>query len=426
MLDRDQAEIHGEATRNEQGRDEGEARMLTVLDPGERTPRPRADRVVHAVTGVFALNGVMMGASVARVPALRDQVGASASQLGLALVAVGVGSLVAMPWTGKLVRRWGSAHVVRAAALLTLVGWAAVGLSGSVLALGALLLVTGAGIGVWDVAMNVQGHRVEQRDARSWMPRLHAAFSAGAVLGAGLAALAVTLGAGPAPQFAVVSAACAAAVLWCVRLFLPDADDAPATAGENAAPAAPRRSLWSVPAVLVLGVVMIGTAFGEGAANDWLALMLVDTREASQSLAALAYAGFNAAMLAGRLVGGPAIDRWGRARVLRVCGTTAAVGVLTLCLVPWLPVGLVGAMLWGLGLSVVFPAAISAAGEIVPGRGADAIAVVSTVGYGGFLLGPPLLGVLADAVALDRALLVVAVLAALIAVLAGVARERTP
>jgi MFS family permease len=392
----------------------------------ERRP---ADRVVWAVAAVFALNGLMMGASVARVPALRDQVGASASQLGLALVAVGVGSLLAMPWTGRLVRRWGSARVVRAAALLTAAGWIVAGLSGSVLALGVVLLVTGAGIGVWDVAMNVQGHRVEQRDGRSWMPRLHAAFSAGAVLGAGLAALAVTLGAGPALQFAVVSAGWAAGVLWCVRPFLPDAEDvtkpAPATAGRNAEPAGPRRSLWSVPAVLVLGVVMIGTAFGEGAANDWLALMLVDTREASQSLAALAYAGFNAAMFAGRLAGGPAIERWGRARVLRVCGAIAAVGVLVLCLVPFLPVALVGAALWGLGLSVVFPAAISAAGEIVPGRGADAIAVVSTIGYGGFLLGPPFLGLLADAVALDRALLLVAVLAALISVLAGIVRERT-
>jgi MFS family permease len=403
----------------------------TLRGAGERAPRSRADRVVHAVAGVFALNGVMMGASVARVPALRDQVGASPAQLGLALVAVGVGSLLAMPWTGRLVRRWGSAQVVRAAALLTAVGWSAVGLSGSVPSLGVLLLVTGAGIGVWDVAMNVQGHRVEQRDGRSWMPRLHAAFSAGAVLGAGLAALAVTLGAGPALQFAVVSVILAAGALWCVRLFLPDAEDptahgqAPAAGDpDNAVPAAPRRSLWSVPAVLVLGVVMIGTAFGEGAANDWLALMLVDTREASQSLAALAYAGFNAAMLTGRLVGGPAIERWGRARVLRVCGATAAAGVLLLCLVPFLPVALIGAMLWGVGLSVVFPAAISAAGEIVPGRGADAIAVVSTIGYGGFLLGPPLLGLLADAVALDRALLLVAVLAALISVLAGIARER--
>ena len=202
-----------------------------------------ADRVVWAVAAVFALNGLMMGASVARVPALRDQVGASASQLGLALVAVGVGSLLAMPWTGKLVRRWGSAQVVRAAALLTAVGWSVAGLSGSVLALGALLLVTGAGIGVWDVAMNVQGHRVEQRDGRSWMPRLHAAFSAGAVLGAGLAALAVTLGAGPALQFAVVSAGWAAGVLWCVRLFLPDAEDATerAPARREGTPSRPAR-----------------------------------------------------------------------------------------------------------------------------------------------------------------------------------------
>ncbi len=382
---------------------------------------------IRGVHLVFVLAGFNVSQALARVPSIKQQVDASTGRLGLALLAMGIGSVLAMPWTGALAQRYGSAAVVRVAAPIACAAWAGVGFAADPMTLTLLLFVCGGGIGVWDVAMNVQGHRVEQRDARSWMPRLHAAFSGGAVLGAGLAALAVILGAGPALQFAVVSAALAAAVLWCVRLFLPDADDATgdAPAASEGAPAAPRRSLWTVPAVLVLGVVMIGTAFGEGAANDWLALMLVDTREASQSLAALAYAGFNAAMLAGRLVGGPAIDRWGRARVLRVCGATAAVGVLTLCLAPWLPTALVGAALWGLGLSVVFPAAISAAGEIVPGRGADAIAVVSTIGYGGFLLGPPLLGLLADAVALDRALLVVAVLAALIAVLAGIARERT-
>ena len=392
----------------------------------------RPDRVVHAVTGVFALNGITMGASVARVPALRDQVGASSSQLGLALVFIGVGSLLAMPWTGRAVRRMGSARVVLAAALLAAAGWVAVGLSTSIVALGVLLLVTGAGIGVWDVAMNVQGHAVEQRDARSWMPRFHAAFSAGAVVGAGFAALAVALGAGPAVQFAVVSAVAAAGVMACVRVFLPDADAGDRGASGESAPRAAaspgpterRRSLWLCPPVLVLGVVVICTAFGEGAANDWLALLLVDTRDASQALGALAYAGFNAAMLTGRLAGGPAIERWGRASVLRACGATAAVGVTLLCLVPVLPIALLGALLWGLGLSVVFPAAMSAAGEIVPGRGAEGIAVVSTIGYGGFLLGPPLLGVLADAVALDRALLLVAVLAALISVLAGIARER--
>jgi MFS family permease len=170
----------------------------------------------------------------------------------------------------------------------------------------------------------------------------------------------------------------------------------------------------------------VGTTLGEGAANDWLALALVDTRGASQSLAALAFAGFNAAMLVGRLVGGSAIDRFGRTAVVRVSGATAAVGVLLLCLVPSLPVALAGSLLWGLGLSVVFPAGMSAAGEAVPGRGAEAIAVVATIGYGGFLLGPPLLGFLAESWGLDRALLVVAALAVMVAVLAGAVRDRRP
>jgi MFS family permease len=185
-------------------------------------------------------------------------------------------------------------------------------------------------------------------------------------------------------------------------------------------------SPWRVPAVRAIGLVVVGTTLGEGAANDWLALALVDTRGASQSLAALAFAGFNAAMLVGRLVGGSAIDRFGRMAVVRVSGTTAAVGVLLLCLVPSLPVALAGALLWGLGLSVVFPAGMSAAGEAAPGRAAEAIAVVATIGYGGFLLGPPLLGFLAESWGLDRALLVVAALAAMVALLAGAVRDRRP
>jgi MFS family permease len=165
------------------------------------------------------------------------------------------------------------------------------------------------------------------------------------------------------------------------------------------------------------------TALGEGAANDWLALMLVDNRGAPPAFGALAFAGFNLTMAIGRFTGGVVIQRYGRALVLRAAGVVACTGVATLCLLNSTLIAVLGALAWGLGLSVVFPSAMSAAGE-VPGRGARAIGVVSTIGYGGFLLGAPLIGLLAHWMPLDRALLAVAVLVLLIAVLAPAARER--
>ncbi|HSK56698.1 MAG TPA: MFS transporter [Jiangellales bacterium] len=396
---------------------------MQAQQPG-RSGKVRADRAVHAVTATFAASGAVMGANVARVPALRDQLAATESQLGLALVGAGIGSVLAMPFTARLVRRFGTGRVVVGGAVLVGAAWIGVGATTSVAVALAFFVLVGAGFGIWDVAMNVAGHSAEERDRRSWMPRLHAAFSGGAVLGAGLAALAVRAEMTPLLQFALVAIGSVVVVAVCVPRFLPVPEPPAERSGERSRTRS--GSLWRVPAVLVIGLVVVGTTLGEGAANDWLALALVDTRGASQSLAALAFAGFNAAMLVGRLVGGGAIDRFGRTAVVRVCGATAAVGVLLLCLVPSLPVALLGALLWGLGLSVVFPAGMSAAGEAVPGRGAEAIAVVATIGYGGFLLGPPLLGFLAQAWGLDRALLVVAALAALVALLAGALRDRRP
>ena len=151
--------------------------------------------------------------------------------------------------------------------------------------------------------------------------------------------------------------------------------------------------------------------------------MLVDNRGAPPALGALTFAGFNVTMTLGRFTGGVIIQRYGRVPVLWAAGLMACTGVAALCLVNSTLIALLGALAWGLGLSVVFPSAMSAAGE-VPGRGARAIAVVATIGYGGFLLGAPLIGLLAHTMPLDRALLAVAVLVLLIAVLAPVARER--
>ncbi|MDQ4084531.1 MAG: MFS transporter, partial [Actinomycetota bacterium] len=212
-------------------------------------------------------------------------------------------------------------------------------------------------------------------------------------------------------------------LVWCARRFAPDADERPPASGRRTVRGRGRAGLSRVE--LLLGVLTFSSSLAEGAANDWLALVLVDERGAPEALGALTFAAFNVAMTVGRLGGGGAIRRTGRAPVLRAAATVAIVGVVLVAVVPSLAAAVAGGILWGLGVSVAFPAAMSAAGE-VPERGPHAIGVVSTIGYTGFLAGAPTIGLLAEDVGLDQALLVVAGVLLLIVVLAGTARERVP
>jgi len=376
---------------------------------------------VRALVVVFALAGFFMAQAVSRMPTLRDQVDASTARLGLALLAVGVGSMVAMPWTARLTDRFGSAAVVGFTGVLAALGWAALAWVQTPAALTVVMFFLGACVGTWDVSMNVQGNTLERLRRRVLMPRLHAGFSAGtvagALLGAGCAAAGLPLGL----QLPVVSVVGTATLLWCVRRFAPDVRRSPAPATEDGEPS--RRGAGLSGLELVLGLLTFSTALGEGASNDWLALVLVDERGAPEALGALTFAGFNVAMTVGRLAGGELIRRTGRVPVLRLAGATAVTGVLLVALVPYLAAAVVGGLLWGLGLAVVFPAAMSAAGE-VPGRGPHAIGVVSTIGYSGFLAGAPTIGFVAEHVGLDHALVLVAAVCSLVFLLAPVARER--
>jgi len=270
------------------------------------------------------------------------------------------------------------------------------------------------------------------------MPYWHGFFSVGAVSGALAGAFAASIGLPIAWQFLGVSGFWTVAMCLATTRFIPDAGlhssagsepveepifDEPQALASARSQAGQRRQSTLNPIEVLLGIIAFSTALGEGAANDWLALMLVDNRGAPPALGALTFAGFNLTMALGRFTGGVVIQRYGRAPVLRVAGVLACTGVAALCLVNSTLIALLGAPAWGLGLSVGFPAAMSAAGE-VPGRGARAIAVVATIGYGGILLGAPLIGLLAHTMRLDRALLAVALLVLLIAALAPAAQER--
>jgi MFS family permease len=376
----------------------------------------RAAGSPRAVAVTFALAGIVSAAAFARVPSLRSGLHATAAQMGLALVCVGLGSLLLMPLTGRLTERWSSRGVIRVLGVLCLAGWAAAAYAPSVPLLALALLITGIGTGVWDVAMNVQGHTVEQRQDRVLMPMWHAMFSYGAVAGAALGAAFARLDLSVRVQFPVVSAL-AVLVLWASTAAFVQ-DDRAAPVADERAPV--RRAITR--AELLIGLMVLCTALGEGAANDWLGLTLVDTRDVPEAFGALALAGFNLTMATARILSARVLTRYGRVPVLQVSGLVAAGGVTLLCLVDAPAAAAAGAMCWGLGLAVVFPSGISAAGGI-PGRGARAISVVSTIGYGGFLLGAPLIGQLTRVMRLDRALLVVAAAGVLIAVVAPAARE---
>jgi predicted MFS family arabinose efflux permease len=470
------------------------------VSPARRDPAdPGLRRAALATALVFATNGFLLGSWVSRLPATRDRLGASVAELGLVLLGPGFGSLLSMPFSGRLCRRYGSRLVVAATTVAASAALVVLAVAPTLAGLGVALFAWGSCYGSWDVAMNVHGSAVEQRAGREWMPRYHACWSVGGIAGAGCGALAASASLPLVIHFTAVALACAALVGVALRSFVEDREarqvrDPGMPAGDRLSEVAPVPALGDghpaaqgvplpgdpgiahpgdpgvphpgdpapgppegersrpperVPAavhrprgdrdpgrdrgrargrvltgrLLVVGVVTLCATTLEGAAADWLALFLTDERGATASLAAAGYAVFAVAMAGGRFAGTAVAERLGRHGAVRAGGLVSLAGVLLTVLGPGLPAAYLGAALWALGVCLVFPAAVSAGGE-TPGRPADAIAAVTTIGYGGFLVGPPMIGLLADRVGLGRALLVLLVLAGGIAVLAPAVRSR--
>jgi MFS family permease len=361
---------------------------------------------------VFAVSGLLLGTWVSRLPATRDRLHATPAELGLVLLAPGLGSLAMMPWTGRLCRRFGSRTVVAACSSVSCAALFALAVVPSLGTLGVALFCFGLVYGAWDVAMNVQGSTVEQRAGRAWMPRYHACWSAGGILGAAAGGLAARAHVPLTVHFGLVAILGFLLVLAALTTYVPDVVPAP----DRSRGRLFTRRLAIVGLITLLGVTV------EGAAADWLALYLVDVRHTAASVAATGYAVFALAMAAGRFAGTPVTERLGRDGVARAGGLVLAGGVALAVLAPALPLAFAGTVLWALGVCLIFPTAMSAAGEI-PDHSAGAIAAVATAGYGGFLLGPPAIGLLAEQVGLGRALLILPALGVAIAVLAPAVRS---
>jgi fucose permease len=371
----------------------------------------------NAVGLAFLLNGLVFSSWVSRIPGLRESFDLTNGGLGLVLLAIALGSVLALPTTGAAITRWGTVRIVRVGALA-----ATAGMLAAALGLGHVLVVTvvglfvyGLGIGVWDVAMNVEGAEVERHLRRTIMPRFHAGFSGGTVVGAALGALLIELGVPAAAHLAGVVLVALAVVWRTSPSFLPVA--------ESHGPSVSAARAWLEPRTLLIGVMVLALAMTEGTANDWLAVALVDGHDVSHAVGVAGFAVFVLAMTGGRMVGTGLLDRFGRVAVLWATMAIAAAGVLLIVLAEQPVLVVVGIVLWGLGASLGFPVGMSAAADD-PRHAAARVSVVSTIGYAAFLVGPPLLGFVGDQVGTLRALLVVAVLLVPAALVVPAAREQ--
>jgi len=380
-------------------------------------PRTRAARA--AVTVVFLLNGLLLGSWAARIPAVKERLDLGEAQLGLALGLVAVGALVAMPVSGWLSARGGSRRTTRLAFIgcCLFVPLPALAPSYLLMLPGALLL--GAGNGSLDVAMNAHGVAVERRHETPILSSFHAAFSCGALAGAGTSALAAGAGLDVRWHLLAVAAVSLPVGLVACRALLPaDADHAGAEAGPLLA--RPPRALWAVGAIGFCALVC------EGATADWSAVYVHESLEAPAGVAALAFAAFSSTMTLGRLVGDRLTSAWGADSLVRRGGLLSAAALAAALLIGHPAAAIAGFALLGIGISTMVPVVFRAAAEVpgvAPGVG---IAAASTMGYFGFLIAPPVIGGIAELTSLPLALGLLVVLGLAMAALAPRVRPRAP
>jgi MFS family permease len=357
---------------------------------------------------VFATSGAVQASWMSRLPAVRDRLHISLADLGFALLAMGAGTLVSMPVAGRLCRRFGSRPVTWVSTVLGGAALIALGSTGT-RALGLVLFGFGLACGAWDTAMNVQGVAVETVTREHHMPRFHGWWSAGTLIGAGAGVLGARAHVPLSVHFVVAALVCVPLCALGAVAFVDERLLPPVPNGKAARKAVGRR-------LLMIAALTLCGATVEGAASDWLAIYLRDVRDVSHAHAAAGYTVFVLAMAVGRFAAASAHNRIGRAATVRLGALLAMAGIVRSVLAPLPLVPYVGAVCWGLGICVVFPAALSASGQA--SGSSDAVAAITTVGYSAGLVAPPLIGALAQGVGLGPALLGLPVLAAVVVVLA--------
>lgn len=371
----------------------------------------RADRARVAISIIFLLNGLTLSALVSRVPAIVEELGMNTGSVGTVMMGMAVGAFISFPISGKLIDSIGSARATSLFGVIFFSALPVLAMASNAYLLLAALVLFGFGNGGLDLSMNAQGIEIEARSGRSIINSLHGFFSLGGLLGAMIGAFMAWQHIEPLGHFALVAVINVALLLVLRGSLVPDL-----TSNKSDEPtpffSLPHRSLW------VLGIIALCTAVGEGAMSSWSALYLNRHLGTTEDVAALGYAAFSLAMLTGRFSGDRFVTAWDPAKLIRRSGSLAAIGlgIASVLDEPWSM--LIGFVFVGLGLAVVYPLVFSAAGNHPTLPRGQAVAGTATVGYTGFLAGPPILGWVAQATSMRSIMVIVVILCALAAVLA--------
>jgi MFS family permease len=382
----------------------------------------RLRRARVAVWCYFLLPGVTLATWTARIPAIKVRLDLNDGTLSIGLLAVGVGAILSMQVVGRFIDRHGSAAAMVPCGALLAIAMIGPGFAGNLAELVLALLVVGVGYGLLDVAMNAQAVQVERAYRRPIMASFHAMYSIGGLAGALYGSLLARAGVGPGPTFLAIGLPMAVVVLLAGCWLLPP--DSAAVAGKARDLDRPGTTARWAGHVFFLGVLGMFCMLDEGSAADWSSVYLHDSLHASAALAPLAYGMFSVAMAFGRMIGDRLVARIGRVTVVRCGAALAAAGLGTGLLVGTPVAGIVGFGLLGAGLSCIIPQLFTTAGNWDPRRSGRLVAQVSSLSYLGLLVGPVVIGPVANVTGLPIALAVPVFLAFLVALSANAVRPQ--
>lgn len=391
--------------------------MFAMLERvSDRTPAQiREPR--RALVTFFLSFGIGINSWLARIPDIKIAMDLSTAQLGWILLAGSLANLAAIGPLGRLLASRGSAPAIRLGTLSFAVSLVLLGVVQHPLLLIPVLMLYGVTSSAIDMGMNAHTVTWQQTTGRIIMGSLHATWSIGAFIGIGVGGIASQLGVPVHVHLTIVAVGIVLCALVASRWLMPDEVDIHPQAAEHSL------RTWRWPAwVYVLGGIGFIAALAEGAAGDWSAIHLREELGASPVVGAAAMSAFTAAMVVARFAGDRILARFSRVQVLRVAGLLTGIGLGGGLLIGTIPSVIIGWACAGAGLAVMIPVAVSSAVDILDRPRAHALAVITGLMYLGFIVGPPLIGVLAEAVGLGRALLIPAGLGLIVAIAASWSR----
>lgn len=391
-----------------------------------RTPvAPELRRARIAVSALFLTNGAVLANLLPRYPEIKLALGLSNAQYGVAIAAFPVGALIAGLSAGAVIRRLGSPFVASVGTVLAATAILLASVSPSLALLVLAFAIGGAFDSLVDVAQNAHALRVQRGYGRSILNSFHALWSLGAVIGGLMGAAAISLGLPLIVHLAISGALFSLVALVARAWMLPGADaPEPAAVIDDAPPA--RATVRSYLLLGVFALLAVGGAFSEDAGMSWAALYLGRELGASAQIAAFGLIAMMSMQFLGRIIGDGLVDRFGQRRIAQIGGLIIAVGLGSALAFPSVIGTIIGFGAIGLGCATLVPAAFEAA-ESIPGLAhGTGLTILSWLMRIGFLISPPLVGLLADATSLRTALIVVPIMGVIIALAAGKLRGRTP